>query len=250
MTITVNEPETGIVCVTLDDSRTRNAMDEAAFKQLAALWPRIDANAACRAVVVTGANGAFSSGANLGANLTALPDLDALVAAALMKEQGIRKPIIAAIDGACVAGGFELALACDIRLCSQEARFGLPEVRWGIFPSGGGARRLAAEIGYTAAAELLLTGRIFGAQEAHTLGFVNRVLPRAELIGQALEIARTIAGNSPIATQAVKVYISQARHVSSELVQLEATLTTSVRTSADNTEGVKAFLEKRTPRYS
>lgn len=249
MTIKVNEIESNIVCVTIDDAGTRNALDEVSFRQLAALWPQLDSSN-CRAVIVTGANNAFSSGANLAANLTALPDIDDLVAAALMKEQGIRKPVIAAIDGACVAGGFELALACDIRLCSHEACFGLPEVRWGIFPSGGGARRLAAEIGYSAAAELLLTGRLFGPEEARALGLINRVVSREQLMQEALAKARAITANSPVAVQAVKSYVARARNVAPDLACMEARLTQSVRSSEDAAEGRRAFLAKESPRYS
>jgi enoyl-CoA hydratase len=248
MPIDVTQRADDITLVVINNPAKRNALDETMYRHMARLWPELaQTTAAC--VVLTGAGGAFCSGADLAAGLMALPDVDELVDVALLKSLYFPKPLIAAIDGACVAGGFELMLGCDIRICTPDAVFGLPEARWGILPSGGGVRKLGAEIGYARASELLLSGRLFGAQEAAAMGLVSAIVPAAELQGRALETARRIAANSPAATYAIKRYLHAARMPSAELVALERELTLMTRRT-DTDEGAAAFLEKRTPRYN
>src|ERR1700722_20269874 len=249
MPIDVIERPDDITLVVLNNPAKRNALDESMYRHLARLWPELAQTSSSTSVVLTGAGRAFCSGADLSANLTNLPDVDELVNVALLKSMFFPKPLIGAIDGACVAGGFELALGCDIRICTPQAMFGLPEPRWGIFPSGGGAQKLGAEIGYARAAELLLTGRLFGAEEALGMGLVSAIVSAEELPERALHIARQIGRNSPAATFAIKRYLHAARAPAAALIQLERELNLATR-RADTQEGVAAFLEKRPPRYS
>lgn len=250
MTITIEALDGGIALVTLRNPARRNALDENMFRDLAAIWPRLEHCANTRCVVVTGEGEAFCSGADLSADLTSLPEIDALIDQALLKTHNFTKPVVAAIRGACVAGGFELALSCDIRLCSDDARLGLPEARWGIFPAGGGVLKLAAQIGQARASELLLTGRLFDAQEARAIGLVTTVVPAAMLLDRAVETARTIAANSPSAVNAIKRYLNAASTIAPDLRALEQALTDQVRQSADAREGSAAFLQKRAPDYA
>src|SRR5207249_7358381 len=218
----------------------RNAMTRAMLADLAELWDRLDQEEACRVVVLTGAGDrAFSSGADLAGDLTAGPETAAIVSRALLKNTPFSKPIIAAVNGDCVAGGVELLLSTDIRAAVPEARFGLPEVRWSIYPFGGATVKLAQQIGYVQAMDLLLTGRLVDAAEAARLGLVNRVVPAEGLMAWALETAETIAGNSPSAVQAVKRQISStiADHALSREA-LEQELGDRVRASAHFQEGV------------
>ena len=249
MPIDVTERADGITVVLINNPAKRNALDEGMYRHLARLWPELARSRSSACVVLTGAGGAFCSGADLSAGLTDMPDVDQLVDVALLKSMFFPVPIVAAIDGACVAGGFELALGCDIRICTPGARFGLPEPRWGIFPSGGGARKLAGEIGYARATELLLTGRLFDAEEALAMGLVSKIVPAHELADEAMRIARDISANSPAAVFALKRYLHAAKAPAANLIELERQLNLDTRRT-DTAEGVAAFLGKRKPRYT
>lgn len=248
MPIAVSIDAEQIATVTLRNPARRNALDEEMFRELAALWPRLD-QSDVRCVILTGEGDAFCSGADLSQDLARLPGIDALIDASLLKTRFFSRPIVAAINGACVAGGFELALSCDVRLCCDTARFGLPEVRWGIFPAGGGAMKLAAAIGHGRAAELLLGGELFGAAEALAMSFVGRVTSPGELAGAARETARRIAANSPAVVRALKRYMHAARAVPDELQCLERELAAALREGPDAAIGIAAFLGKKMPQY-
>ncbi|NKB57313.1 MAG: hypothetical protein GKS00_13380 [Alphaproteobacteria bacterium] len=250
MEIRVTEHGDHIAIVTIDNQPRRNAMSRDMIADLAAIWNRLEISEH-RCVVITGAGEkAFSSGADLGGDLSASVELAAKINRGLLKTDAFPKPIIAAVNGDCVAGGLELMLAADIRLAAPHARFGLPEVRWSIYPFGGSTTKLVAQIGYVHAAELLLGGELISAEEAAAIGLVNRVVPAEELLDAALSKAELIAANSPSAVQAVKRQISEtlAVHVQSREA-LEQTLGDKVRASPHFQEGVDAFLEKRKPNY-
>jgi enoyl-CoA hydratase len=173
-----------------------------------------------------------------------------LVHKGLQKYTVYRKPVIAAVNGDCIAGGIELMLASDIRLAAPSARFGLTEVKFGVYPFGGATTKLQAQIGYVHAMELLMTGKLIDAEEAARINLINRVVPREKLLDECLAIADTIAGNSPAAVQAVKEQYSTSaylRDIGKE--PLEQTLGDRVRQSPDFKEGVASFLEKRKPNY-
>src|SRR5579862_6796027 len=240
-----------VVLVTIANEPRRNAMTRAMMAELAALWGRLDADPDCRCVVLTGAGDrAFSSGADLSGDLSASPETAAIVSRALLKNTPFSKPIVAAVNGDCVAGGVELLLSTDIRAASPEARFGLPEVKWSIYPFGGATVKLVQQIGYVHAMDLLLTGRLIDAEFSARIGLVNRVVGRAELLPWALETAALIAANSPAAVQAVKRQISAAiADYAKSREALEQELGDHVRASRHFAEGVAAFREKRKPDY-
>jgi enoyl-CoA hydratase/carnithine racemase len=173
-----------------------------------------------------------------------------IVNRALLKTSPFSKPIIAAVNGDCAGGGLELLLATDIRAAAPHARFGLPEVRWSIYPFGGATVKLITQIGYVHAMDLLLTGRLVDAAAAERIGLVNRVIAADELMPWAFETAAAIADNSPSAVQAVKLQISStvAEHARSREA-LEQELGDKVREGPHFAEGVAAFRDKRRPKY-
>ena len=173
-----------------------------------------------------------------------------MISHALLKYDSYTKPIVAAVNGDCVGGGLELLLATDIRAAVPTARFGLPEVKWSIYPFGGATVKLIPQIGYVHAMDLLLTGRLIDAAEAARIGLINRVVSADGLMAWALETAEAIAANSPSAVQAVKRQISAtiAEHARAREA-LDQELGDGVRASAHFKEGVAAFREKRRPRY-
>jgi enoyl-CoA hydratase/carnithine racemase len=240
-----------VVVVTIDNQPRRNAMPRAMMAELAALWDRLALDAACRCIVLTGAGDrAFTSGADMSGDLSADPAMARMVSHALLKTTPFAKPIVAAVNGDCVAGGLELLLSTDVRAAAPHARFGLPEVRWSIYPFGGATVKLTQQIGYVQAMELLLTAKLIDATEAARIGLVNRVLPADRVMPWALDTAATIAANSPTAVQAVKQQISStiADHALSREA-LDQELGDRVRRSEHFPEGVRAFLEKRNPNY-
>jgi enoyl-CoA hydratase len=182
--------------------------------------------------------------------LSASAETARVVSHALLKYDSYAKPIVAAVNGDCVGGGVELLLATDIRAAVPTARFGLPEVKWSIYPFGGATVKLIPQIGYVHAMDLLLTGRLIDAAEAARIGLINRVVPADGLMAWALETAEAIAANSPSAVQAVKRQISAtiAEHARAREA-LDQELGDRVRASAHFKEGVAAFREKRPPRY-
>jgi enoyl-CoA hydratase len=241
-----------VVVVTIDNQPRRNAMSRAMMAELAALWDRLELDVACRCIVLTGAGDrAFTSGADMSGDLSADVETARMVNQALLKNRAFAKPIVAAVNGDCVAGGLELLLSTDVRAAAPHARFGLPEVRWSIYPFGGATVKLVQQIGHVHAMELLLTAKLIDATEAARIGLVNRVVPADRLMAWALETAETIAANSPTAVQAVKQQISStiADHAASREA-LEQELGDRVRQSEHFREGVRAFLEKRNPNYT
>ncbi|HUP35576.1 MAG TPA: enoyl-CoA hydratase-related protein [Candidatus Limnocylindria bacterium] len=239
-----------VMVVTIDNQPRLNAMSRAMMADLARIWDELE-RGSCRAVVVTGAGArAFCAGADISGDLSASPDTARVVGHALLKQDAYTKPIVAAVNGDCVGGGLELLLSTDIRAAAPHARFGLPEVKWSIYPFGGATLKLPQQIGHVHAMDLLLTGRLIDSAEAVRLGLINRIVPAEGLIAWALETAEAIAANSPSAVQAVKRQVSStiADHARGREV-LEQELGDRVRASAHFTEGVAAFREKRRPRY-
>jgi enoyl-CoA hydratase/carnithine racemase len=251
MELRVTQHGEHIAIITIDNQPRRNAMPRSMMAELAAHWDRLE-QSAIRCIIITGAGDqAFSSGADLSGDLSADPEMSNMVNHALLKNRPYSKPIIAAVNGDCIGGGVELLLSTDIRAAAPHARFGLPEVRWSIYPFGGAAIKLIQQIGYVHAMELLLTAKLINAEAAAQLGLVNRVLPADELMSWAIDTAEAIAANSPTAVQAVKQQISStiADHALSREA-LDQELGDRVRASPHFKEGVSAFLEKREPNYT
>lgn len=251
MPLHVTEPERHVTLITIDNPAKRNAMSRAMLGELADLWDRLAIDQRCRAVIITGSGDkGFCAGADIGGDLTASPEMAAIINRSLQKTTPFPKPLIAAVNGDCAGGGVELLLASDIRGAATHARFGLPEVRYAIYPFGGAAVKLIQQIGHVHAMDLILTGRLIDAETAARLGLVNEVVPAGALMEWAMAKARLIAANSPAAVAAVKTQISAtiAEHALS-LEPREQELGDRVRASPDFKEGVAAFLEKRKPRY-
>lgn len=239
-----------IAVVTLVNEARRNAMTRDMLADLARLWDEL-ARSDHRCVVLTGAGGrAFCAGADVSGDLSAAPETAATINRGLLKTHVFPKPIVAAVNGDCVAGGVELMLSTDIRYAAPHARFGLPEVRLSIYPFGGATVKLIHQIGYVHAMRLLLTAELIDAGTAARLDLVNEVVPAETLMERALSTAETIAANSPSAVQAVKRKIATeiAEHALSQ-ESLEQRLGDAVRTGPHFGEGVAAFLEKRKPIY-
>jgi enoyl-CoA hydratase/carnithine racemase len=252
MEIRVERRDRHIALVTIANEPRRNAMSRAMLADLAVLWDRLEADHSCRGIVLTGAGDkAFSSGADLAGDLSASAETAHVINRALLKNTPFAKPIVAAVNGDCVAGGLELLLSTDIRAAVTEARFGLPEVKWSIYPFGGATVKLVHQIGYVHAMDLLLTGRLVDAAFAERVGLVNTVIERERLMPWALETAAAIAANSPSAVQAVREQISASiADYARSREALEQELGDRVRSSPHFAEGVAAFREKRRPDYS
>jgi enoyl-CoA hydratase/carnithine racemase len=207
-----------------------------------------------RVVIVTGAGRAFCAGADLkerartdaavGGNFFATPRSDTLYSLA------IDKPLIAAVHGYCLAGGLELALTCDLRIAVEGTRFGMPEIRRGFFPGGGGPQRLPRLIPQARALEMLLTGDQYDAAQMLEWGLVNRVVPREQLLPEARALAEQIAGHAPLAVRAMKELV----HTSVDMplpqaLRYGAGLRWIIGQTEDAKEGPRAFAEKREPEY-
>jgi enoyl-CoA hydratase len=251
VTLEVTQAGRHVALITLDNQHKRNAMSRMLMAELAEIWERLGASDDCRCAVITGAGDkAFCAGADIGGDLSVTAETAALVDRAFLKTKTYPKPIVAAVNGDCAGGGVELLLATDIRLAAGHARFGLPEVKWSIYPFGGATVKLVQQIGYVHAMDLLLTGRLVTADFAASIGLINRVLAAADVLPAALRAASEIAANSPPAVQAVKTQISATlaeRAAGREALEQE--LGDRVRASPHFREGVAAFREKRLPNY-
>ena len=251
MPLIVTQPAPYVTQIAIDNQAKRNAMSRDMMAELAEHWDRLGADSSCRCIVLTGAGDrAFSAGADIGGDLSATEETARLVNRALLKTSTYSKPIVAAVNGDCAGGGVELLLSTDIRIAAPHARFGLPEVRWSIYPFGGATIKLIQQIGYVHAMDLILTGRLIDAEFARQIDLVNRVAEGTSVLDEAIETATMIASNSPDAVQAVKRQISDgiAEYARSREA-LEQRLGDQVRSGRHFAEGVAAFRERRQPNY-
>lgn len=254
-----------VAIVTIDRPEARNAIDPEVALRLADAWAELRDDPEVRAIVVTGAGETtFSSGADLGRMITLFnggrspeDEWDKRLMSdifvfdrTLLRDFDAVKPVIAAINGDAIAGGMELMQGCDIRVVADHARFGLQEVKWGLFPAGGSTARLPRQIPYAIAMELLLTGDLISARRAYEVGLVNYVLPREQVLPKALEIARRIAENGPLAVREVRKSARTCIGMTEQegLLQ-EKMFAAPVFMSRDAREGPRAFKEKRKPNF-
>jgi E-phenylitaconyl-CoA hydratase len=255
------EREGPILIVTIDRPAARNALSRAMTSSLCEAWTMLQTDASLRVAILTGAGGVFSSGADLkelGEHYRSMTSAD-------RRERGERepglggltrnldpgKPVVAAIDGPCLAGGLELALACDVRLATPQATFGLPEVRRGIIPGAGGTQRLPRAVPFSVAMEMLLTGEAIDAVDALRAGLVTRLVARADLAREARSLAGRIAACAPLAVQAARAAALRGRHLSlDDGMRLEQLYAEPLRTTEDAREGIRAFAEKRAPIFA
>ena len=243
-----------VALITINRPEKRNALNIQTRQEGAAALEELREDAEVRVVVFTGAGDkAFIAGADIGefAGRTAVTQRDVMTARSLFTAiDTFPKPVIAMVNGFCLGGGCELALACDLRIASDKASFGQPEINLGIIPGGGGTQRLTHLVGEGKAMELILTGEIIDAQTAYNLGLVNMVVPAADLEGRTMEMANRIAEKSPIALRMAKEAVKTAsRSTLDEGLRREIDLFALCFSSQDKDEGVRAFLEKRKPEF-
>jgi enoyl-CoA hydratase len=240
-----------VLVVTLDRPEVRNAIDTETAWAVSDAMDELDSDPTIALGVITGAGGMFCAGMDLKAFLAGeRPSVGSRGFAGLV-EQPPGKPMIAAVEGAAVAGGFEIVLACDLVVAAEDARFGLPEVRRGLVAAGGGLLRLGHRIPQAIAMQWSLTGELVSAVEAARFGLVNRVVPPGSAVDAALELAATIASNGPLAVAATKRILTESRDwPAAEEFERQRQITEPVRASADAREGAAAFREKRAPRWT
>lgn len=237
-----------ILVMTIDRPYSRNAVDLAVARGLAQALEQLDTDADLSVGVITGAGGTFCAGMDLKA--FARGELPMLAGRGFggITEAPPRKPVIAAVEGYALAGGFEIVLACDLIVAAAGARFGIPEVKRGLVASAGGLLRLPRRLPYHLAMELALTGEMLDAPQAHAHGLVNRIVADGGALDAALALARGIAGNGPLAVQASKQVIANSHAwPAEEMFERQAPFTAHIHTTVDALEGARAFAEKRTP---
>jgi enoyl-CoA hydratase len=252
-----------VMVATMNRPARKNAMTLQMFGRMRDAWREASADDSIRCIVLTGAAGDFSAGMDLRGLSGDTAETDDWDVAGAMASEGANfiwegltktyrptKPIIAAVEGVAIAGGTEILQGTDIRIAGESATFGVSEVRWSLYPMGGSPVRLPRQIGYAEAADILLTGKHISAAEAKSLGLISRVVPDGTALDHALEVAEIVAGNGPLAVEAVLRTI----HETSGMTEAEAWAheegyAPAVMQSEDAKEGPKAFAEKRTPNF-
>ena len=244
------EAEGGVLTVTIDRPARRNAVDRAASEAVAAAMDRLDADDALRVGILTGAGGHFSAGMDLHAFLAGeRVELPGRGIAGIARRPPA-KPLIAAVEGYALAGGFEMALACDMIVAARDARFGLPEVRRGLIAGSGGLVRLPERMPRAVAMELALTGRAMDAEEAHRWGLVNRLTEPGGALDGARALAREVAAGAPMAVAASKRIAGRADGWPvGEIWDRQDAILEDIAASEDAAEGAAAFAEKRAPAW-
>jgi enoyl-CoA hydratase len=244
----LTERRDGVLLITLNRPEARNAVNTALAEGIAAALDELDADGDLSVGVLTGAGKGFSAGMDLKAFVAGESPYYGDRGFAGIVQRPARKPLIAAVEGFALAGGFEVALACDLIVAAADARFGIPEVKRGLFAAGGGLIRLPNRMPYHLAMELALTGEPVGAERAHEMGIVNRVTEPGAALDGALELASTIARNGPLALHASKRMVHGAVDWSEEEAwEHQNELAGKVFGSEDAREGATAFSEKREP---
>ncbi len=255
------ERDGSILILTMNRPQRRNAFSPEMLVRMSDAWVELSEDPELRVGIVTGADGHFSSGADLKAMAgmgsgtaewaeRVRTDAD-LAWRALLRHYRPTKPLIAAVEGYAIAGGTEILQAMDIRVAAETATFGIAEVRRGLFPLGGSTVRLRRQIPYTIAAELLLTGRFISAREAKEIGLIGHVVPEGQALAKAKEIALQIAENGPLAVQAVLKSLRDTEGLSEvDGLKRELEIGQPIFGTKDAAEGPRAFAEKRKPKFT
>jgi len=241
--------EIGIIA--LNRPEARNALNRKMIQELGNALAELENDLQIRVIVITG-NKDFCAGADIKEMNAIKPEEIETFCRwghkVFDKLEGMGKPVIAAITGFALGGGCELALACDIRIAGESAKFGQPEVNLGLIPGFGGTQRLSRLVGVGKAKEIILTGEIINAKEAASIGLVNSVVKDEELLAKAEEMSQVIAQKGPIAVKMAKAMINENQEIE-EGLNKEITLFAQCFTTQDRVEGINAFLEKRKPRF-
>lgn len=249
------EKKENIGLLTINRPQKLNAISNELTSELKKFLDEVENDEGLRVLVITGAGDkAFVAGADI----NELVDRDARIGRRVSQErqeifsriENLHVPVIAAVNGYALGGGLELALACSIRICSEKAQFGAPEVKLGIIPGDGGTQRLPRLIGQGRSMEMILTGDFIDAQEAYRIGLVNKVFPHEKLMEKAMELAQKIASRPPLAVRYAKEAVNRSQEGDSASgYALESYLHALSCTTEDKKEGVTAFLEKRKGKF-
>ena len=248
--------EDGIATITMNRPDRLNAMDAAHYQALSEAWIAVRDDPAIRVALITGAGErSFTTGADLKSFIPALPSVAELMLtqSGQLLNRGLEvwKPVIAAVNGYCVGGGMTLMLAADIRVAAEHATFGVAEVKRGVFPANGGTQRIVHQLPHAIAMELLLTGDSIDAATAARWGLINKVVPKADLMATALDYAKRIAANAPLAVQAAKELAIRGMDVDLATgLRFEQLMLRHLQGTDDVREGTTAFAEKRPARFT
>ena len=257
------EKDGSILVLTMNRPNRQNAMTLPMFARLADAWEMIDEDLDIRVCILTGAAGNFSSGMDLrslSGDSENTDDYDInkrmeeegsdFIYKGLLKTKHPRVPLIAAVEGNAIAGGTEILQGTDIRVAGKSAVFGVSEVKWSLYPMGGSAVRLARQIPFTEAADILLTGKHITAEEAKNLGLVGHVVDDGKAMDKSMEIAETICQNGPLAVEGVLRTLRETTGMTEEeAFEFEDPIGKKVFASQDAKEGPKAFTQKRPPEF-
>ena len=246
-------PRDGVALVTLNRPKALNALSFELLGELDEILAVLDDDESCRAIVITGAGErAFAAGADIRQLAAQTPDsLHADDPFSVVDRVGrLRTPVIAAVRGFALGGGAELAMACDMLIAGEDAKFGQPEIKLGVIPGAGGTQRLARAAGRARAMELVLTGRVIGVAEAERMGLVTAVVPAAEVLDRALALASDIAAMPRLAVEAAKAAVNATQALPlDEGLRYERDQFEALFDTEDQTEGMVAFLQKRPPEW-
>ena len=244
------EGESGVATITLDVPGKLNRVSLAARQQLVSTFGELGRDESVRVVVVTGAGGTFTAGGDIASFLTAPVDEMSSLAFNVAAPERCPKPVIARIESYCLGVGFELALACDFRVCSDDAQLGLPEIGLGMIPGSGGTQRLARLVGLSRAKDVIMRRKRITAEDALAWGLVSEVVPAAELDDAVDRMVAELTALSPVALAMAKRVLNQVYdsplHVGLELEGLAYGV---LKSTDDFREGVDSFVEKRPPEF-
>lgn len=252
--IILTETRNRVALITLNRPKVLNALNDALMDALGEALLAFDADERIGAIILTGSAKAFAAGADIAA-MQPLGFQDVVKRQLITRNwetiKRLRKPIIAAVSGYALGGGAELAMACDLILAADNAKFGQPEIRIGIIPGAGGTQRLPLAVGKAKAMDMVLTGRLMDAQEAERCGLVSRIVPQERLLEEAWATAETIAGYSLPSVMLAKEALNRAYEVPlAEGLMYERRLFHALFATDDQKEGMAAFLEKRPPNFT
>lgn len=254
-TLTLQKAE-AVATIQLNRPQKKNSLNEELRHEIEAALKDVEHDASIRVAILTGGNEVFCAGADISEILETTSAESGYRHSREFqilcdKIEGLRQPVIAAVSGYALGGGCELALACDFRIASQSARFGLPEIKIGAFPGGGGTQRLPRLIGAAKAKEIILTGDPITADEALSFGLVMKVVPQEKLLDEAKAFASKLATLPRLAMEASKMLINKGLEIDlPSALEIEARCFGALATTHDLQEGTRAFLEKRKPNFT
>lgn len=246
------EKEGAIGTITLNRPKVLNALSPALMKELVEALETFDADPELRVIILTGGEENFAAGADIKemVDRNAIQLMQGVHGNTWHRISRISKPIIAAVSGYALGGGCELAMVCDMIIASESAKFGQPEIKLGIIPGAGGTQRLPRTIGKYRAMEMILLGNYIDARQAEQWGFVNRIVPKGQVVAEAKRLAAELAKRPPLAVKMGKRAILQGLNVDLESgLAIEGQCITLLFATEDKTEGMKAFIEKREPQF-